>query len=84
MQLKYLNPGIQLYSVSHEEMRGISICMFGNVGQQGQVKLYRLSLFILTYIIPAGTVTIQAFFISRLFQQLSKKIFQMSKNVIFR
>ena len=61
--------GMELYSVSHHDMRGISICMFGNVGQTFYVKLYRLSLFIVTYIIPAVTVTAQAVTISRYLQK---------------
>ena len=43
--------------------------MFGNVGQTFYVKLYRLSLFIVTYIIPAVTVTAQAVTISRYLQK---------------
>ena len=57
-------PSLWLYSKSNNEMVGISYCMFGNLGQSEQVKIYRILLFILTYFIPAGIITFHACAIS--------------------
>jgi len=58
-------PALWLYSVSDPSLQGISICMFGNIGQAHYVKAFKVTLFVLTYLIPAFTVTSQAVLISR-------------------
>ena len=50
-------PALWLYSVSDPEFQGISICMFGNIGQGNQVKIFKITLFVITYLIPGFVLT---------------------------
>ncbi|CAG5097952.1 Oidioi.mRNA.OKI2018_I69.XSR.g15306.t1.cds [Oikopleura dioica] len=55
---------IFIYSLGSEEFGNLSICSLGDLSQASHVQVYRILLIVVTFILPAGTVTGQAFAIS--------------------
>jgi len=57
-------PVLWIYSLSSDVSENLSICSFGELSQASHVQVYRILLIVLTFILPAGTVSGQAFAIS--------------------